>query len=130
MNRDLQIAKKTIQTEIKGLKKLLSSLNNSSQFSKAVNLISKAKGKVIVIGTGKSFIIGNKISSLDMTIPVGLWGFVINSIFGKAPCDIHRSYAFLRGTSVKFNLVEFGSNIWHGINVKFERTVISLSKAG
>ena len=28
-----------------------------------MNLISKAKGKVIVIGTGKSFIIGNKISS-------------------------------------------------------------------
>ena len=63
MNKDLQIAKKTIQTEIKGLKKLLNSLNNSSQFSKVVNLISKIKGKVIVIGTGKSFIIGNKISS-------------------------------------------------------------------
>jgi len=63
MNKDLQIAKKTIKTEIKGLKKLLSSLNNSSQFSKAINLISKTKGKVIVIGTGKSFIIGNKISS-------------------------------------------------------------------
>ena len=63
MNKDLQIAKKTIQAEIKGLKKLLNSLNNSSQFSKAVNIISKIKGKVIVIGTGKSFIIGNKISS-------------------------------------------------------------------
>ena len=63
MNKDLQIAKKTVQTEIEGLKKLLKSLNHSSQFSKAVNLISKAKGKVVVIGTGKSFIIGNKISS-------------------------------------------------------------------
>jgi len=63
MNKDLKIAKKAIQTEIEGLKKLLSSFNNSSKFSKAVNLISKAKGKVIVIGTGKSFIIGNKISS-------------------------------------------------------------------
>jgi len=63
MNRDLSIAKQTIETEIKGLKKLLKSFNNSSKFSKAVNLISKIKGKVIVIGTGKSFIIGNKISS-------------------------------------------------------------------
>ena len=63
MNKDLQIAKKTVETEIKGLKKLLKSFNDSSQFSKAVNLISKVKGKVVVIGTGKSFIIGNKISS-------------------------------------------------------------------
>ena len=63
MNRDISIAKQTIKTEIEGLKKLLKSFNNSSKFSKAVNLISKIKGKVIVIGTGKSFIIGNKISS-------------------------------------------------------------------
>ena len=63
MIKDLQIAKKTVQTEIQSLKKLLKSFNNSSQFSKAVNLISKVKGKVVVIGTGKSFIIGNKISS-------------------------------------------------------------------
>ena len=63
MNKDLQIAKQTIQTEINGLKKLLKSIGYSSQFSKAVNLISKASGKIIVIGSGKSFIIGNKISS-------------------------------------------------------------------
>lgn len=63
MTKDLKIAKKTIQTEIEGLKKLLKSFNHSSQFSKALNVISKAKGKVVVIGTGKSFIIGNKISS-------------------------------------------------------------------
>ena len=48
MNKDLQIAKKAVETEIKGLKKLLKSFNNSSQFSKAVNLISKVKGKVVV----------------------------------------------------------------------------------
>ena len=68
MNKDLKIAKKTIQTEIEGLKKLLKSLNHSSQFSKAVNLISKAKGKVVVIGTGKSFIIGNISYFWNMTI--------------------------------------------------------------
>ena len=43
MNKDLQIAKKTVQTEIQALKKLSLSFNNSSQFSKAVNLISKTK---------------------------------------------------------------------------------------
>jgi arabinose-5-phosphate isomerase len=63
MNKDLQIGKKTIQTEIEALKKLSSSFNNSSQFSKAVNLISKIKGKCLVVGVGKSYIIGLKIAS-------------------------------------------------------------------
>jgi len=63
MNKDLQIAKKTIKTEINALKKLSSIFNNSSQFSKAVNLISKARGKVLVVGVGKSYIIGIKVSS-------------------------------------------------------------------
>jgi len=63
MNKDIRVAKQTIQTEIKGLQKLLKNFNHLINFPKAVNLISKAKGKVIVIGTGKSFIIGNKISS-------------------------------------------------------------------
>jgi len=63
MNRDLQTAKKTVQTEILALKKLSASFNNSSQFSKAVNLISKIKGKCIVVGVGKSYIVGLKISA-------------------------------------------------------------------
>ena len=63
MNRDLQIAKRTISAEIKALKKLLKSLGNSSQFSKAVNLISKIRGKCLVVGVGKSYIIGLKISA-------------------------------------------------------------------
>ena len=63
MNRDLQIAKRTISAEIKALKKLLKSLGNSSQFSEAVNLISKIKGKCLVVGVGKSYIIGLKISA-------------------------------------------------------------------
>ena len=45
MNKDLKIAKKTVETEIQGLKELVKSFNNSSQFSKAVNLISKIRGK-------------------------------------------------------------------------------------
>ena len=44
MNKDLTIAKKCIEVEIKALKKLSASFNRSSQFSRAVNLISKVKG--------------------------------------------------------------------------------------
>ena len=63
MNKDLNIAKKTVETEIKALKKLSASFNHSSQFSKAVNLISKIKGKCLVVGVGKSYIVGLKIAS-------------------------------------------------------------------
>ena len=63
MNKDLQIAKKTVQTEIKGLKKLLSSFNRISNFSKAVNLLSKMKGKCLVVGVGKSYLVSLKVSA-------------------------------------------------------------------
>jgi len=63
MNKDLQTAKKIVQTEIKALKKLYNSFTKSSQFSRAVNLIIKTKGKVLVVGVGKSFIVGSKVSS-------------------------------------------------------------------
>jgi len=63
MNKDLQIAKKTIQTEIQALKKLSASFNHTSQFSKAVSLISKLKGKCLVVGVGKSYLVGLKISA-------------------------------------------------------------------
>ena len=38
MNKDLQIAKKTVQTEIQALKKLSTSFGESSYFSKAVKV--------------------------------------------------------------------------------------------
>ena len=63
MNKDLQVAKKTVQTEINALKKLSISFGRSSQFSKAVSLISKTRGKVLVVGVGKSYIVGIKVSS-------------------------------------------------------------------
>ncbi len=63
MNKDLHIAKNTVQSEILALKKLLSSFNKSSQFTKAVNLIYKTRGKIFVIGVGKSYIVGSKVSS-------------------------------------------------------------------
>ena len=63
MNKDLQTAKKTVEIEIKALKKLSASFNSSSQFSKAVNLISKIKGKCLVVGVGKSYLVGLKIAA-------------------------------------------------------------------
>jgi len=63
MNKDLKIAKKTVQTEIQALKKLLSNFNRSSNFSKAVNLLSKMKGKCLVVGVGKSYIVSLKVSA-------------------------------------------------------------------
>ena len=63
MSKDKEIAKKTVQTEIQALKKLLSSFNGSSNFSKAVNLLSKMKGKCLVVGVGKSYIVSLKVSA-------------------------------------------------------------------
>ena len=63
MNKDLQIAIKTVQIEIQALKKLSSSFNYSSHFSKAVNLLSKMKGKCLVVGVGKSYIVSLKVSA-------------------------------------------------------------------
>ena len=63
MDKDIQIAKKTIQTEIKALKKLSASFNRSSQFTRVVNVLSKMKGKCLVVGVGKSYLVGLKISA-------------------------------------------------------------------
>ena len=54
-------AKKTLSTEIKELKYLSKIFNNN--FYKAVILLSKVKGRVIVTGVGKSAHIGSKISA-------------------------------------------------------------------
>ena len=69
MNKDLQIAKKTVQTEIQALKKLSASFGRSSQFSKAVNLISKIKGKCLVVGVGEKLPCGSQ--SLRNIIKLG-----------------------------------------------------------
>ena len=54
-------AKKTLSIEIKELQVLSKIFNN--EFYKAVMLLSKIKGRVIVTGVGKSAHIGNKISA-------------------------------------------------------------------
>jgi len=56
-----EIGKDVIDLQIKALKKLKSSINNS--FTDAVNIISKCKSKVIICGVGKSGIIASKISA-------------------------------------------------------------------
>ena len=69
MNKDTKVAKKTIQAGIEALKKLSNSLNNSSQFSKAVNLCNKAN-KIGITGIGKSkdisLYLGGVMSSLNI----------------------------------------------------------------
>jgi len=54
-------AKKTLSTEIKEIQNVSTILNDN--FYKAVILLSKIKGRVIITGIGKSAHIGNKISA-------------------------------------------------------------------
>ena len=56
-----KIAKNVIDLEIKALKKLKKSINNS--FNEAVNVIANCKSKVILCGVGKSGLIAAKISA-------------------------------------------------------------------
>ena len=55
------IGKQVIELQIKALKKLKNSIDNS--FNLAVNKILKCKSKTIVCGVGKSGIIASKISA-------------------------------------------------------------------
>ena len=57
----LNRAKKTLSTEIKEIQNLSKIFNDN--FYKAIILLSKVKGRVIVTGVGKSAHIGNKISA-------------------------------------------------------------------
>ena len=59
--RFIKVAKEVVDLEIKALKKLKSSINES--FNLAVNQILKCQSKVILCGVGKSGLIANKISS-------------------------------------------------------------------
>ena len=55
------IGKEVIELQIKALKKLKNTINES--FGKAVEALSKCKSKVIICGVGKSGIIASKISA-------------------------------------------------------------------
>jgi arabinose-5-phosphate isomerase len=80
MNRDLQIAKKTVQAEILALKKLSGSFNRSSNFSKAVNLLTKMKGKCLVIGVGKSYLVSLKVSATLSSLGMPSVAFSANDL--------------------------------------------------
>tara|TARA_Y100001970_G_scaffold217913_1_gene267061 strand:+ start:2344 stop:3324 length:981 start_codon:yes stop_codon:yes gene_type:complete len=72
----IPIAKEVIEAEIKSLKKLKSSINQS--FNKVVEAIINCKnGKVIISGIGKSGIIGQKISSTLAS--VGIPSFYVDA---------------------------------------------------
>ena len=72
----IPIAKEVIESEIKSLKKLKLSINQS--FNKVVEAIINCKnGKIIISGIGKSGIIGEKISSTLAS--VGIPSFYINA---------------------------------------------------
>ena len=79
MNKDSQIAKKTVQNGIEALKKLSSSFNHTSQFSKAVNLCNKAN-KIGIIGIGKSYIISLYVGGLMSSLNIPAAGFSVQDL--------------------------------------------------
>ena len=74
-NKLKEIGKKVIDLEINALRKLKLSLNKS--FDEAVMAIINCKGKIVVCGVGKSYLIGQKISSTLSS--VGCPSFSINA---------------------------------------------------
>ena len=60
-NNIINLARQVINIESNGLKIVSKSINNN--FVKAINILKKTKGKIILTGIGKSGIIANKISS-------------------------------------------------------------------
>jgi arabinose-5-phosphate isomerase len=61
MKNIIELAKQTINTEIEALQGM--ELRIDQQFEKAVNLVLQASGRVVVVGMGKSGIIGQKIAA-------------------------------------------------------------------
>jgi arabinose-5-phosphate isomerase len=121
MNKDLKIAKKTIQTEIQALKKLSTSFNNSSEFSKVVNLISKIKGKCLVIGVGKSYLVGLKTAATLSSLGTPSVAFSANDLQHGGLGAIQKNYDVLLVFSVSGESSELNSILRyanrHGISV-------------
>jgi len=109
MNKDLKIAKKTVQTEIQGLKRLSASFNNSSQFSKAVNLVSKVKGKCLVIGVGKSYIISLKVAATLSSLGTPSVAFSANDLQHGGLGTIQKNHDILLIFSVSGESSELNS---------------------
>ena len=109
MNKDVQIAKQTIKTEIQALKKLSSSFNRSSHFSKAVNLLSKMKGKCLVVGVGKSYIVSLKVSATLSSLGTPSVAFSANDLQHGSLGAIQRNNDVLLIFSVSGESAELNS---------------------
>ncbi len=109
MNKDLQIAKKTVEFEIKALKKLSASFNASSQFSKAVNLISKIKGKCLVVGVGKSYLVGLKVAATLSSLGTPSVAFSANDLQHGGMGAIQKGHDLLLVFSVSGESSELNS---------------------
>ena len=121
MNKDLQIAKKTVQTEIQALRKLSASFVKSSNFSKAVNLLSKIKGKCLVVGVGKSYLIGLKVSATLSSLGTPSVAFSANDLQHGGLGAIQKNHDVLLVFSVSGESSELNSILKyanrHKINV-------------
>jgi len=115
MNKDLQIAKKTVQTEIQALKRLSSSFGRSSQFSKAVNLISKIKGKCLVVGVGKSHLVGLKVSATLSSLGTPSVAFSANDLQHGGLGAIQKNHDALLVFSVSGESSELNSILRYAI---------------
>jgi len=109
MNKDLQIAKKTVQTEIQALKRLSASFGRSLQFSKAVNLISKIKGKCLVVGVGKSYLVGLKVSATLSSLGTPSVAFSANDLQHGGLGAIQKNHDALLVFSVSGESAELNS---------------------
>ena len=125
MNKDLQVAKNTVKTEIKALKKLLSSFNRSSNFSKAVTLLSKMKGKCLVIGVGKSYIVSLKVSATLSSLGTPSAAFSANDLQHGGLGAIQKNSDVLLVFSVSGESAELNSILKYAIRSKI--SVIGVS---
>jgi len=125
MSKDLQVAKNTVKTEIKALKKLLSSFNQSSNFSKAVTLLSKMKGKCLVIGVGKSYIVSLKVSATLSSLGTPSVAFSANDLQHGGLGAIQKNSDVLLVFSVSGESAELNSILKYAI--RDEISVIGVS---
>jgi len=136
MNKDLQIAKRTVQTEIQALKKLSASFDRSHHFSKAVNLLSKMKGKCLVVGVGKSYLVGLKVSATLSSLGTPSVAFSANDLQHGGLGAIQKNHDVLLAFSVSGESSELNSILRYanrhnipiiGVSCKFSSMLIQHS---
>lgn len=96
-----QRAKQIFEEEIEELHKLGTSID--SNFDKAINLIQKCKGKLVVMGIGKTGIIGHKIAS-------SLASTGTPAVFVNAAEAVHGDLGIINGKDVVLLVSNSGSS--------------------